>query len=249
MNEMRPKPARKVALIQLVPNVMTVAAVCAGMTAIRYAVQGHISWAVGFIMLAAILDGLDGRMARLVNGQSEMGAELDSLADMLNFGVAPALVLYFWGMQDTSSLGWLAVLVYAVCCLVRLARFNVGNKSEGGDDVTSHFTGVPAPAGAILALVPIYLTRAFPALDPLPVGAIVVYLLLIAYLMISHIPTPSFKSTRINREHVKFVLVGVGIFGAGIVTHVWITLLLSCAFYTVLVILGWLSTLKQKAKP
>ncbi len=182
------KPQRKVALIQLVPNVMTVAAVCAGMTAIRFAIQGHVTWAVGFILLAAVLDGLDGRMARLVNGQSEMGAELDSLADFLNFGVAPAFVLYFWGLQDLASLGWLAALTYAICCLIRLARFNVGNKSEGGTGSCAHFVGVPAPAGALLALAPIYLSRVAPGWTPLPDTPIVLYLLLTAFLLISISP-------------------------------------------------------------
>lgn len=240
------KPPRKVALIQLLPNVMTVAAVCAGMTGIRYGIQGHVSWAVGFILLAAVLDGLDGRMARLVNGQSDMGAELDSLADMLNFGMAPALVVYFWGLQQLHSLGWLAALVYAICCLIRLARFNVDNKAEGGTASRAHFTGVPAPAGALLALAPIYLTRTFPDLAPLNGGVIVVYILLIAFLLVSQIPTPSFKTTRVSREHVKYVLVGVGVFGAAIITHIWVTLLLCCAVYLVLVAWGAVRYHRQK---
>ncbi|KPN62667.1 CDP-diacylglycerol---serine O-phosphatidyltransferase [Aliiroseovarius crassostreae] len=238
------KAPRKVALIQLVPNVMTVAAVCAGMTAIRFAIQGHVSWAVGFILLAAVLDGLDGRMARLVNGQSEMGAELDSLADFLNFGVAPAFILYFWGLQDLRSLGWLAALTFAICCLIRLARFNVGNKSEQGGS-SAHFVGVPAPAGALLALVPIYLDRVFVQSGPLPDGITVLYLMLVAFLLISRIPTPSFKTTRVHREHVKYVLVAVGVFGAAFVTYVWLTLLLCSVAYLVLVALGALRMLRD----
>src|SRR6201990_258709 len=142
----------------LVPNLITLLALCAGLTAIRVAVENKIDLALAAIVFAALLDGIDGRVARMLKGTSRFGAELDSLADFVNFGVAPALILYFWGLHDLKSAGWIAALVFATCCGLRLARFNVmiddPNKPAWAADF---FTGIPAPAGAITLLLPIYL--------------------------------------------------------------------------------------------
>src|SRR6478752_3276148 len=143
----------------LLPNLITLLALCAGLTAIRMAVELRLDLALGAIVLAAALDGVDGRVARLLKGTSRFGAELDSLADFVNFGVTPALILYFWGLHDLHSVGWIASLVFAICGALRLARFNVMI-----DDPTkpawagNFFTGIPAPAGAITVLLPIYLS-------------------------------------------------------------------------------------------
>ncbi|MEO1502492.1 MAG: CDP-diacylglycerol--serine O-phosphatidyltransferase, partial [Pseudomonadota bacterium] len=142
------------ALVQLIPNMLTIAAICAGLSAIRFGVQGNYELAVLLIVAACILDGLDGKIARLVGGDSKMGAELDSLADFVNFGVAPPLVIYLWALQDMRSAAWLCVLIFAICCVLRLARFNVSNKADGVDQPDDFFVGVPAPAGAILVLLP-----------------------------------------------------------------------------------------------
>jgi CDP-diacylglycerol--serine O-phosphatidyltransferase len=169
---MRPpseKTGADLALIQLLPNALTITAICAGLSAIRFGVQGNYVLAVQLILLACVLDGLDGRLARLLRSSSPMGAELDSLADFLNFGVAPPLILYFWALQDMRSAAWISVLVYAVCCVVRLARFNVNDKAEAekaknGDAVGesgSFFTGIPSPAGALLVLLPMTASFAF----------------------------------------------------------------------------------------
>ena len=139
-------------LFQLVPNLITLAAICAGLTAIRFAFQGSIEYAVALIVLAAVLDGIDGRLARALKSESELGAELDSLADFLNFGVAPALTLYAWTLSEPRGAGWIAVLVYAICCVMRLARFNVSRSETTGD--SAYFEGFPSPAGAMLVMLP-----------------------------------------------------------------------------------------------
>ncbi|MBV9556594.1 MAG: CDP-diacylglycerol--serine O-phosphatidyltransferase, partial [Pseudolabrys sp.] len=149
----KPVPVRT-----LLPNLITLLALCAGLTGIRMAFEGKLDLALGAIVFAALLDGIDGRVARMLKGTSKFGAELDSLADFVNFGVAPALILYFWGLHDLRSFGWIAALVFAICSALRLARFNVMI-----DDPTkpawagNFFTGIPAPAGAITVLLPIYL--------------------------------------------------------------------------------------------
>ena len=223
------------ALIQLLPNMLTITAICAGLTAIRFGVQASYVHAVQLIVVAAILDGIDGRLARLLRSDSKMGAELDSLADFLNFGVAPALVLYFWALQDMRSLGWLSVLVFAVCCVVRLARFNVDSKSDDASHDSAYFTGVPAPAGALLVMLPMYLSFAFPDFVAMPDILISAFMVIVGFLMISRIPTWSFKTTRISRENVKFFLVGVAFAGAAILTFAWVSLIVLCLAYVVAV--------------
>lgn len=224
MNKAPDKIRAEFALIQLLPNMLTVAAICAGLSAIRFAVHGDFSLAVRLILVAGVLDGLDGRLARLLRSDSKMGAELDSLADFLNFGVVPPLVLYFWALQDMRNAAWLAVLVYAVCCVMRLARFNVSAKSEDRESETAYFTGIPSPAGALLVLMPMIFSFAFPAAPLLPDALLCLYMVMIGLLLISRIPTWSFKATKISRENVKFFLVGFAIVAAGVVTYAWTTL-------------------------
>ncbi|MFD1156864.1 CDP-diacylglycerol--serine O-phosphatidyltransferase [Roseovarius aestuarii] len=229
------KPGTNVALIQLLPNMLTIAAICAGMSAIRFGVQGSYTLAAQLILAAAILDGLDGRLARRLGADSKMGAELDSLADFLNFGVAPPLVLYFWALQDMRG-AWIAVLLFAVCCVIRLARFNVSGKS---DDVTpdrSYFVGVPSPAGALLVMFPMYVSFAFKDSRLLPDAIICLHMIAVGFLMISHIPTWSFKTTRISRENVKYFLVGFAFVGAAVLTYAWTTLVAICLGYVGVVI-------------
>src|SRR6266404_8874746 len=141
----------------LLPNLITLLALCAGLTAIRLAVEDKLEWAVAAIVFAAMLDGIDGRVARMLKGTSRFGAELDSLADFVNFGVAPALILYFWGLHELKSAGWIAALVFAICAGLRLARFNVAIEDPNKPAwAANFFVGMPAPAGAITALLPIY---------------------------------------------------------------------------------------------
>src|SRR5213082_2422403 len=145
----------------LLPNLITLLALCAGLTAIRLAVEDKLEWAAAAIVFAALLDGIDGRVARMLKGTSRFGAELDSLADFVNFGVAPALMLYFWGLHELGNAGWIAAMVFAISTGLRLARFNVMIDEDQPGWRKNFFVGMPAPAGAIVGLLPIYLHYAF----------------------------------------------------------------------------------------
>src|SRR2546430_5233378 len=170
----RPIPVR-----MLVPNVITLLAICAGLTAIRLSTEGRVELAVYAIVFAAVLDGIDGRVARMIKGQSKFGAELDSLADFVNFGVAPGLILYFWQLHELGNGGWIAAMVFAISGGLRLARFNATMDDRNKPPfATNFFTGVPAPAGAILAMLPFYL--AFLGVSKPPATVTAVYTLLIA---------------------------------------------------------------------
>lgn len=236
MAEREEKTRNEFALIQLLPNMLTVAAICAGLTAIRFGVQGDYIRAVLLILAAGVLDGLDGRIARLLRSSSPIGAELDSLADFLNFGVAAPLLIYFWALQDTRSAGWLSVLVFSVCCVIRLARFNVTAKTETKGSASAYFTGVPSPAGAGLVMLPMFISFAFADAPLLPDALICAWTAIVGFLMISRIPTWSFKTTRVSRENVKYFLVGFAFVGAALLTYAWITLVVLCITYVAMVV-------------
>src|SRR5215469_3639208 len=156
--ELRRRRFRPIPVRMLVPNVITLLAICAGLTAIRLSTEGRMDVAVAAIVFAAVLDGIDGRIARLIKGQSKFGAELDSLADFVNFGVAPGLILYFWQLHELHNGGWIAAMVFAISGSLRLARFNATIDDPNKPPFAgNYFTGVPAPAGAICVLLPIYL--------------------------------------------------------------------------------------------
>src|SRR6266851_8674447 len=198
----------------LLPNLITLLALCAGLTAIRLAVEEKLEWAVAAIVFAALLDGIDGRIARLLKGASRFGAELDSLADFVNFGVAPALMLYFWGLHELKSAGWIAAMVFAICTGLRLARFNVMIDDPNRPVwAGKFFTGVPAPAGAITVLLPIYVYfLGMPLLSFVPPMTLV-YTLAVAVLMVSRLPVFSGKRVgkRVAPEMVLPVFVAVEI--------------------------------------
>ena len=231
------KPFTDLALVQLIPNMLTIAAICAGLSAIRFGVQGSYEMAVLLIVAAGILDGLDGKIARLLGGDSKMGAELDSLADFVNFGVAPPLVIYLWALQDMRSAAWLCVLVFAVCCVLRLARFNVSSKAHGDiQPPDDFFVGVPAPAGAILVLLPMSVSFAFSNQPLLPEVLICLHMVLVGIAMISRIPTWSPKRVRVSRANIKFFLLGFAFIGATLLTYAWITLVVFSIGYVALVV-------------
>ena len=231
MTENARSPKSKMPIVHLLPNLLTIAAICAGLSAIKFGFQGNFELAVYLILLACVLDGFDGRIARLLQAQSQIGAELDSLADFLNFGVAPALILYVWGLEDLSRIGWIAVLIYATCCVMRLARFNVSSKS-GDDEVdNNYFVGVPAPAGAFLVMLPMFVSFLFPDMPPIPPLVIAVFTVVVGLLMISHIPTYSFKNLAIMRDQVKFFVLGVVLFAGALLTYLWATLVLLNVIY------------------
>lgn len=222
---------RELLLLKLLPNLVSILALCSGLTAIRYAIAGNIALAVFLIGLAAILDGLDGRLARMLKSESAIGAELDSLCDLVNFGVTPALVLYLWDLQAEAQLGWIACLVYAVCCMLRLARFNVGSKSPGEAAEKTVFIGVPSPAGALLVMSPIYLAFTSDDAVHLPPLMVAVWMVGIGVLMISRVRTPSLKRITIAADHARYALVAAVVFVAALLTYPWITLLATCMSY------------------
>ncbi len=245
MSERVPKSKDEFHLFQLLPNMLTIAAICAGMTAIRVGADGNTVLATQLILVAAVIDGLDGRLARMLDADTTMGAELDSLADFLNFGVAPPLVIYFWALQDMRSTGWIAVLIYGVCCVTRLARFNVGKKSDEPED-DAYFTGVPSPAGAMLVLLPIFATFAFSKEQFLPDIVVCVYMIAIGLLFITTIPTWSFKASKVSRENVKYFLVAFAFVGAAFLSYAWITMVALCLGYAGVII--WSLTIGRPSK-
>ena len=226
----------------LVPNAITAAALCAGLTGIRFAISQDWDKAVMAIILAALLDGIDGRIARLLKAQSRFGAELDSLADNVSFGVAPALVLYLWSLEALPRLGWFAALAFAICCALRLARFNARIDLDDQPHKSAGFlTGVPAPAGAGLAFLPMYLwivTGREEFRLPLLVGG---WLVIIAVLLISNAATLSWGSLR-PRRHIRLELLAVvGLVGAAALTEPWLTLVGICLIYLALLPVGWIA--------
>jgi len=235
----------------LLPNLITLLALCAGLTAIRVAVENKLDLALAAIVFAALLDGIDGRIARMLKGTSRFGAELDSLADFVNFGVAPALILYFWGLHDLKSAGWIAALVFAICAGLRLARFNVmiddPNKPAWA---ANFFTGIPAPAGAITVLLPIYLDFLGVSAGLVTVWLTFLYTLVIAVLMVSRLPVFSGKRVgkRVPPEMVLPVFVMVVLFFALLVSYPWQVLTVGTVVYLACLPLGWLSYREYQRK-
>jgi CDP-diacylglycerol--serine O-phosphatidyltransferase len=217
----------------LIPNIFTLLGLCAGLTAIRMAIEHRWDLAVAALVFAAFLDGIDGRIARLLKASSRFGAELDSLADFVNFGVAPAIIMFNWALDDLHSMGWIAVLVFAVCAALRLARFNAAlERADLPAWKSSYFVGVPAPAGAIVLLLPIYaqdLGLHVPTLTPL----VLLYTIGIALLMVSRVPTFSGKliGQKIAREYVPPVFVLAALFIGVLVTYPSLTLAAGSVLY------------------
>ncbi|HSI40344.1 MAG TPA: CDP-diacylglycerol--serine O-phosphatidyltransferase [Xanthobacteraceae bacterium] len=232
--ERRRKRFQAVPLRLLIPNLVTLLSLCAGLTGIRMAIENRMELALGAIVLAAILDGMDGRLARMLQGTSRFGAELDSLSDFVCFGVAPGLVLYIWGLESLGSIGWIAALAFAICAGLRLARFNVMLEDPNRPPFAGDFfTGVPAPAGAICVLLPIYLEMiGMPRLIASPALA-AAYCLAIAVLMVSKLPAWSGKKLgrRVPRDAVLPLFVCVALFVAVFVSWPWQMLALLSVSY------------------
>jgi CDP-diacylglycerol--serine O-phosphatidyltransferase len=227
---------RRIPFRAMIPNAITTLALCLGLTGVSLAVRGEWEKALGAIVLAGVLDGIDGRIARLLRAQSRFGAELDSLSDNIAFGTAPALILFLWSLQNAPRFGWIAALALAVCCALRLARFNARLDAAEQPHKSAGFnTGVPAPAGAGLAFVPIYLwlitgNELFRRWEP-----VMAWTVLIAALMISSLPTYSWSSIRIRRDWRLFALAGVAVFGAALIVSPWTTLLVLAALYLIMI--------------
>ncbi len=235
---------RRIPVRTLAPNLVTLLALCAGLTAIRMAFEDRYALALAAIVFAAILDGLDGRLARFLKGTSRFGAELDSLADFVNFGVAPGLILYFWGLHDLKSAGWIAAMVFAICAGLRLARFNVMIEDPDRPAWASNFfVGVPAPAGAIIVLLPLYAAFLGLPRSSFLTWAMLIYTMVVAVLMVSRLPVFSGKrvGTRVPPEMVGPLVIVVVLFVALLIAYPWIILTAGTLAYLVSLPLGWLS--------
>jgi CDP-diacylglycerol--serine O-phosphatidyltransferase len=240
--EMRRRRFRPIPIRMLVPNFITLLAICAGLTAIRLSTEGRMELAVAAIVFAAVLDGIDGRVARMIKGQSKFGAELDSLADFVNFGVAPGLILYFWQLRELHNGGWIAAMVFAISGGLRLARFNASIDDPNKPAFAANFfTGVPAPAGAITVLLPIYL--GFLGLSKPPAMLTAGYTLLIGFLMVSRLPVFSGKTwrMRVPPEMVLPVFVSVVLFIALLIGYPWYILSVGTVLYLLSLPAGWKS--------
>ena len=234
---------RRLPLRVILPNVVTLLALCSGLTAIRMALEARFDWAIAAILLAAVLDALDGRVARMLKGTSRFGAELDSLADFVNFGVAPAIILYTWLLKDARSLGWIAVLIYAIATALRLARFNVMLDDPGKKPWhTDFFVGMPAPAGALTVLLPVYLAFLdIIPLDPAVIAPVVFYVFFVSFMMVSSLPTYSGKriGSRIHRTIVMPLLVALVIVVALTVSYPFVMLTAGIVVYLASLPVAW----------
>jgi CDP-diacylglycerol--serine O-phosphatidyltransferase len=241
--------ARSLSLRALVPNSITAAALCSGLTGIRFAIAGDFEKSVQAVILAGVLDGIDGRAARMLKAQSRFGAELDSLADSISFGVAPALIVYLWALRDLPSFGWIAALAFAICCVLRLARFNARLDSlEQPYKQAGFLTGVPAPLGAGMAFLPIYFWVATGRPEfAHPVG-VSIWMLLIAFLMISNLPTLSWSRVRPPRHLRIGLLALIGLLMAALLTEPWMTLVGVTLVYLALLPYGVFSYLRIRRR-
>jgi CDP-diacylglycerol--serine O-phosphatidyltransferase len=245
--ETRRRRFRTIPIRMLVPNMITLLAICAGLTAIRLSTEGRMELAVAAIVFAAVLDGVDGRVARMIKGQSKFGAELDSLADFVNFGVAPGLILYFWQLHDLSNAGWIAAMVFAIAGSLRLARFNATmDDPDKPAFAANFFTGMPAPLGALTVMLPIYL--GFLGTPMPPAILTTLYTLLVGFLMVSRLPVFSGKAVnmRVPRELVLPVFVGVVLFIALLIGYPWHILSALSIMYLLSLPLGWKSYRDQE---
>ena len=233
----------------MIPNILTMLALCAGMTAMRFGLDEKWEPAILSLTIAAILDSLDGRIARALRGTSKFGAELDSLSDFICFGVAPALLLYIWTMKTAGQWGWVLVLLFCVCCALRLARFNTNiDKPEPPNWTKNYFTGVPVPAGAGLVLLPMIIsfqTKVDLVREPFFVS---IFILVVSGLLVSQLPTYSFKTLRIQHRFILLTMLAAGLVAALAVSAPWLTLTIILIFYIISFPFGLKSYKKQEAR-
>ena len=232
----------------LLPNILTLGGVCLGISSIKFSIDGNFSLAVTLILLSAILDALDGRVARLINGTSDFGKELDSLTDFVSFGIAPVLILYFWNLNIYGKLGWAIALIYSVCCVLRLARFNLTKIENQQEWKNNFFEGIPSPAGGLIILMPLIYELADINLD-LNIRSLTPFLtIFIALLLVSKIPTPSLKKISISSKTTVFLLLAIGIVFIALLFYTFETLLILCFFYILSIPISILIFKKQQKK-
>lgn len=242
---MPPKPSVLLPISKLFPNAVTLIGLCIGLFALKNALAGKWEVAVGFIIIAAFIDGVDGRLARMLNATSSFGAQLDSLSDFFNFNVAPALMLYMWHTHEVKAFGWMASLFFIICGALRLARFNVSAEEdeESEDDKLlkeSFFVGIPVPAAACLSLLPMILTFLSESkgielhFSMHPIGMII-FMTIIAFLMVSRIPTISLKKIKIRKELSSVILAGFALFIICLILEPWVVLPIMGVGYLLLI--------------
>ena len=215
----------------LLPNILTLGGVCLGISSIKFSIDGNFNLAVTLILLASILDALDGRIARLIKGTSDFGKELDSLTDFVSFGIAPVFILYFWELNNYGKLGWAICLIYSVCCVLRLARFNLTKIEDHDEWKNNFFEGVPSPAGGLLILTPLIFELSALSFN-IDVRSLTPFLtILIALLLVSKIPTPSLKKISISSKATIFLLLVAGLIFIALLFYTFETLLLFGLLY------------------
>ena len=232
----------------LLPNILTLGGVCLGISSIKFSIDGNFNLAVILILLAAILDALDGRVARLIKGTSEFGKELDSLTDFVSFGIAPVLILYFWDFNNYGKLGWGIALIYSVCCVLRLARFNLTKNENDHEWKNNFFEGIPSPAGGLLILTPLIYELTELNFN-LNIKSLTPFLtVLIALLLVSKIPTLSLKKISISSKTTVFLLLSAGIIFIALLFYTFETLLVFSLIYLTSIPLTLLIYKKQQKK-
>ena len=232
----------------LLPNILTLGGVCLGISSIKFSIDGNFNLAVTLILLAAILDALDGRIARLLKGTSEFGKELDSLTDFVSFGIAPVFILYFWELNNYGKLGWTIALMYSVCCVLRLARFNLTKINTQEEWKYNFFEGVPSPAGGILILMPLIYELSDYNLK-IDVRSFSPYLtILVALLLVSKIPTLSLKKISISSKATIFLLLAIGTIFIALLFYTFETLLVLIIIYLISIPISVFIFKKQQNK-
>ena len=225
----------------LLPNILTLAGVCLGISSIKFSLDGNYTFAVIFILFAAILDTLDGRIARLIKGTSDFGKELDSLTDFVSFGIAPVFILYFWELNNYGKLGWAITLIYSVCCVLRLARFNLTKIETQQNWKNNYFEGVPSPAGGLLILMPLIFELSDINMNINIKSLTPYFTILIAFLLVSKLPTLSLKRISISPKTTVFILLGIGTVFISLLYYTFETLLVFGILYLVSLPLGYIS--------
>tara|TARA_B100000963_G_scaffold311653_1_gene288684 strand:+ start:1449 stop:2240 length:792 start_codon:yes stop_codon:yes gene_type:complete len=232
----------------LLPNILTLGGVCLGISSIKFSIDGNFSLAVTLILFAAILDALDGRIARLIKGTSDFGKELDSLTDFVSFGIAPVFILYFWELNNYGKLGWAIALTYSVCCVLRLARFNLTKIESDQEWKNNFFEGIPAPAGGILILIPLIYELSDLSFNIEVKNLTPYFTILIALLLVSKIPTLSLKKIAISSKTTIFLLLAIGITFIALLFYTFETLLAFSLIYFVSIPISIFIFKNQKKK-
>ncbi len=232
----------------ILPNILTLVGVCLGISSIKFSIDGNFNLAVIFILFAAILDALDGRIARLIKGTSQFGKELDSLTDFVSFGIAPAFIIYFWELNNYGRVGWAITLIYSICCVIRLARFNITKVAENESWKENYFEGIPSPIGAILVLLPL-IYELSDLEKNLDLKVVVPYLIVvISLLLISKFPTFSFKKITISPKLTIFILFCIGIFFVSLMFFTFETLLFFGVMYFITIPIAFFTYFKKNKK-